>query len=274
MRLLEDGSPLFEALIKLYDSNRMAGRLALDSPLQFCVQEEYIEGITMILSTSRDSVNVVGRRSGTTVLVLASLHGRTDIIRLLLNNEADVNLHGRIYGSPLRIAMFNNHIKALQLLLEHGAADNVEKWGRVLKEASGDGKYEMVRILLGCAVNFNTKDERHIGAALCTAASRNYSDIVKLLLEDGAGLDLEDWGMALKIGSKDGSLESVRLLLGRGVDIGEAEEHYRAAVEEAFKHLKENVLNLLLEFYPTGRDMVRDLNSRRGWPVEEEVILE
>ena len=58
---------------------------------------------------------------GTTPLYGASLLGFNKIVKILLVNGANPNHNiGNIYGTPLMIAIANEHVEVVELLLSHG----------------------------------------------------------------------------------------------------------------------------------------------------------
>jgi ankyrin repeat protein len=68
--------------------------------------------------------------AGDTALMHAALLGHTDIVKLLLNRGADVNLVGRYGNTPLTLAARDGHAEILQLLLDRGAnVHHVNKMG-------------------------------------------------------------------------------------------------------------------------------------------------
>jgi hypothetical protein len=61
---------------------------------------------------------------GAPLLSLAALQGRTEVVNLLIDRGADVNVVARDGGSPLHAAAFLGHEKAVETLVEHGANVN------------------------------------------------------------------------------------------------------------------------------------------------------
>ncbi|KAJ6574287.1 ankyrin repeat-containing domain protein [Mycena capillaripes] len=98
-------------------------------------------------------------------LQAASAQGYKDIVQLLIENSADVNVEGGEYGSALQAASANRHKDIVQLLIENGADMNVE-----------GGEY---------------------GSALQAASANRHKDIVRLLIENGADVNVLDNTMAV-----------------------------------------------------------------------------
>ncbi|MBK9258334.1 MAG: ankyrin repeat domain-containing protein [Polyangiaceae bacterium] len=99
-------------------------------------------------------------------------------------------------GDPLLIAVFNNHIEAVRLLLAAGADSNVcdDEGDSPLRICAEKGYLEMARLLLLCGATKTI----HAGAgptgmnALGFAATRLHVDMVRLLLAHGADPLIED----------------------------------------------------------------------------------
>jgi hypothetical protein len=56
-------------------------------------------------------------------LQVASGRGQTKTVQLLLNNGANVNAQGGVYGNALQAASRRGHTETVQLLLEKGAVE-------------------------------------------------------------------------------------------------------------------------------------------------------
>jgi len=118
-------------------------------------------------------------------------------------------------------------VELIALLLDHGADVSLEGWlGKPLVMACQEGFVDAARLLLdrGAAVNgFSTGGWTPAEAAAC----RNHVDVLELLLERGASLDLvprpefghTHCGPPFAIACIFGRVEAATLLLERGSDI-------------------------------------------------------
>lgn len=119
-----------------------------------------------------------------TSLLLASCWGHSDIVRILLDAGADPNIGNSI---PLICASSEGHSDIVYMLLYGGADTNVrDRAGTTaLHEAAGYGHTSIVRFLLDSGAKINARNGIS-RTALHEAAENGRYDIVNLLLERGA----------------------------------------------------------------------------------------
>jgi ankyrin repeat protein len=127
-----------------------------------------------------------------TPLQAASSDGHHQIVQLLLDSEADVNVPGRDYGTALQAASHGGHDQIVQRLVKHGADVNAQgdkehakrsssqefgnfkRNGKALQAASAEGWYKTVQLLLNSGADINTQTKDYETAL--QAASREGHD--------------------------------------------------------------------------------------------------
>jgi ankyrin repeat protein len=102
--------------------------------------------------------NLVSRwfRSSPTPLGCAVERGSVEIVKLLIDAEADVNAITRGSTTPLLIAVYKGNFDIVKLLLEHGAGVNktvVPESANALQQAAYYGHEKIVKILLEYGAN-------------------------------------------------------------------------------------------------------------------------
>lgn len=109
-------------------------------------RSDEIEGLIM----SGANVNYAASDNRVTPLILASQNGNTDIVRILLNHNANVNATKKTGTTALMWAAINNHGEVLDLLLDYGAkVDQADIDGNTaLIFAAHKGHTEIVKNLL------------------------------------------------------------------------------------------------------------------------------
>ncbi|KAL5592674.1 hypothetical protein FOBRF1_013700 [Fusarium oxysporum] len=122
-------------------------------------------------------------------LVLSAEEGHKEMVKLLLDNGADVNAQGGgLYGTALQGASTEGHEPIMKLLLDKGADVNaqVEEHGTALQGASAGGHEPIVKLLLDNGADVNAHGGGLYGTALQAAAVEGHEQIVKLLFDNGA----------------------------------------------------------------------------------------
>ena len=128
---------------------------------------------------------------GYTALMHASLNGQKECVKLLLEQNSDVNIkvsikHNRGFTALMHASRYN-HNECVKMLLEHNADVNVKnsEGFTALIWASTNGHTGCVKLLLEHNANVNAKNS--VGnTALINASSRGHKDCEILLLRYNA----------------------------------------------------------------------------------------
>jgi hypothetical protein len=122
----------------------------------------------------------------------ASRYGHAEVVYLLLQRNADVNIRSTkdYKRTPLHFASANGRAKVVSLLLEHGADINAQSTthSTPLKFASGNGHLEVVRLLLAHGADVHIRDIDG-DSPFQMATQSGHVAIGQLLLEHGAERD-------------------------------------------------------------------------------------
>lgn len=204
-------------------------------------------------------------------LMKAARKGHTEVVKTLLENGANINAQDEDGETALIVAAQNGHTETVKILLENGADVNIiatyasyyrnlstadlrakdYDGNTALAKAAHRGAVEIVKMLLDAGAKVNIKDE--FGTPLTQAAENDHIEIVKILLENGATVDL----MALV---KVKNEEILELLVSKIEKVDARNEQGNTALKLAVKHYNATVAKLLLE---NGADV----NTRNdlGW---------
>jgi ankyrin repeat protein len=123
-----------------------------------------------------------------TPLIEAAANGHMEVVKLLIENGADVNLKGEAWYGPLHAAAAKGHLEVVKILLENGADVNIFHHNKPLHNAAMNGHIEVARILLAHGADINAKGTDE-AAPLHTAVSNNQLEMVKWLLSKGANVN-------------------------------------------------------------------------------------
>ncbi|XP_073228584.1 ankyrin repeat domain-containing protein 16-like [Porites lutea] len=143
------------------------------------------------------NVALTHNRLGSTALHFAagSSHNSGEILRCLIENGADVNGVNKVKHTPLMIAAKRGHINALTLLIKHGAdVDLQDSDGyKALHHAvyGSDVSSEILSCLIGIGADVNARTNNGV-TPLMIAAEKGHINAVTSLVKCGANVDLQD----------------------------------------------------------------------------------
>ncbi|KAK3629305.1 hypothetical protein LTR56_013036 [Elasticomyces elasticus] len=133
--------------------------------------------------------NVSKTKHDTAKNALSNLNGHAEMVKLLLDQGADVNAQGGDYGNTLQAASAEGHVEIVKLLLDTGKVDVDAKdneYGRTPLGWAAEGGHEaVVKLLLDTDkvdVESGDSDDR---TPLSWAAGNGHEAVVKRLLDTG-----------------------------------------------------------------------------------------
>ncbi len=134
------------------------------------------------------TIDHFGDHSGETALMVATKHGRTEMVKSLLEAGANPDIYNDIDGTAVVYAAEHGHTEGVRLLLERELTiDAKDSDGMTaLMFATLRGDIEMVKLILEMEPDVNLREEGRWGScslALEMATRGGHTDIVKLLLE-------------------------------------------------------------------------------------------
>ncbi|KAI9655367.1 MAG: hypothetical protein M1821_005514 [Bathelium mastoideum] len=148
-----------------------------------------------ILRLLEQRVNIEERhgKSGRTALAVAAHCGNEEIVSLLLQRDAQVNVLDSSDMTPLHLAASRDHYNIVQLLLEHHAnVDAIGPKGKTaLRLAADNGHQDVVELLLQDRARVTSRDSDH-STALHAAAQIGDDVIARLLIAHGADPEAKD----------------------------------------------------------------------------------
>ena len=111
---------------------------------------------------------------------------------LLKTNPSCFNTTNKEGYSPLTLACYRNNLQVVKLLIQNGADVNVNStMGTPLMAAVVKGNFEIVKILLKNKAQVNQPDNNGTIPIMYAAMFKNY-DICKLLIKQDANPDTKD----------------------------------------------------------------------------------
>jgi len=150
--------------------------------------------MVQLLLDKRAEVNLQGNEYYTALNYAAHGSGSLEIVQKLIKAGADPNIKTQYGDNALTLAIDAENFHLVEPLLKAGADPNVESHNGfiALIQASAKGNVEAVKLLLeyGADVNKQTKNKRD--NALILAADNNHLDVIKVLLEAGADPNIKN----------------------------------------------------------------------------------
>ena len=216
--------------------------------LQCAARYGNLELVQLLLSLGAE-VNIPKGEHGS-ALRAAVLGGHEKVVDVLLQHGADVNLFSSQHGYSsrnsrpiLQLALESPSVAILKSLIAAGADLNAEFIDKppLLITACGLGDVAIVRLFLEKKININSngmksfhQDVSKAASALHMACSEGHEDIVRVLLEHGAKVQLEVESIdvqkfysqtPLQIAAHAGHLSIVQLLINAGATIDHFNSH-------------------------------------------------
>ncbi|NWY57319.1 ASB3 protein, partial [Chionis minor] len=189
---------------------------------------------------------------GMCALHLSACHGSLESVRVLLEAGADPSEVTTEATTALFLAVENEHMDIVKLLLQYGA--NVEgphSWSgwNSLHQASFQGCTEIMKILMEKGASKECEDDFGI-TPLFVAAQYGELESLRLLVSHGANVNCQakDRATPLLIAAQEGHTECVELLLSNGADpnLYCNEDNWQLPIHAAAEMGYKKILELLI----------------------------
>jgi ankyrin repeat protein len=202
----------------------------------------------LVKTANVENINKIDRL-GRSTLWQAAWRGGTDMVALLLENGADINVKNKHGISALCAAVKNKHKMAAFVLLEKGALID---------------ENEVIQFLLSIHFEVTIEYKVYHLAGIQWAANRGNAEVVRRLLEKGANARASDDSgrTVLHWAAKGGNIEVVRQLLEHRADAMASDKDGQTVLHLAARGGNAEVIRQLLEHGANAR-----ASNNSGWTV-------
>ncbi|KAM7386074.1 hypothetical protein PAMA_008950 [Pampus argenteus] len=171
--------------------------------------------------------------------------GHSDAVALLLDHGAQVDAQSHDGLTALGFAAAAGHVDVVTMLSQHRAkVGHVDSSGRcVLVHAAQQGHLEVLRFLLkradwsctSCCGQRGASRSQAVQQALIAAASMGHAEVVELLLNHGADVNVVDQQgrTALMTAASEGHMTTTQLLLDHGASLDQTDREGLTALSWA-----------------------------------------
>ncbi|CAC5402039.1 unnamed protein product [Mytilus coruscus] len=243
-------------------------------PLHYAVDKNYVECVSLLLSKGAE-VNITDE-TGLTPLLLSACRGYFKAMQVLLDNDAIVNYCGadrkdvpnyiREIGyltyDPLNMAIENNHVQCVRLLLERGALSNKKYYMGYEINLVPINHVTCLELLLKHGANPNLFS-RYGMTPLVKACKENMVNSVCLLLRFGADVNLQcrscyKWNTPLNTAIEYNATCVVKILLQSGANVSKETGCKYSPLHEAVLIDSPYICRLVLSYGAQVNDLSDD----------------
>ena len=246
MMCLHRHTRLFQHLLRLDSSLCQESSADGWSTFNIAIDMGQMELVTYMLDHGAD-VNFIAL--GSAPIHRVALSGNTEVMRLLIDRHADVNIQDSNGMTPLHIAARSGGMQAVQLLLASKAQLDMLNREREtsLHQAASQGHIEVVALLKEYGSNYRIRDLD--GAVpLSKAIERGQESVVRFLLKHMNQEDLQNPDNAfLHAAVRVKNPAIVVLLLDSGIDLEILDKHGRTAFSYTSSDCDKSIYEAFLE---------------------------
>ncbi|WKY07621.1 hypothetical protein Q1695_007241 [Nippostrongylus brasiliensis] len=240
------------------------------TPLSLAASGGYVEIVNMLLNAGAEINSRTGSKLGISPLMLAAMNGHKEATRVLLEQGSDINAQIETNrNTALTLACFQGRTEVVGLLLQYNA--NVEHRAKTgltpLMEAANGGYVEVGELLLDACADPNTAPvPSSRDTALTIAADKGHERFVDMLVHRGAHIDARNKKgcTALWLACHGGHLETVQTLVKHGADVDVQDNRKMSPLMVAFRKGHVKVVQHMVQHvrqFPGDQELYRYLTT-------------
>jgi ankyrin repeat protein len=180
--------------------------------LQSAAWEGELDFVKWLVEEKKVDVDAMITSDGATALHKAAEYGNAEVVKTLLDAEADVDVQDSYGYTPLIYATLNGHTEIVKMLVDVKADVDVQDscGNTALIHATINDSIETVKMLLDAKPNVDMQNKKGDTALIWAVWSgRIDMQVIKMLVDAKANIDIEDkdgfsaWKYALRSGRSD-----------------------------------------------------------------------
>lgn len=248
--LSQNSAKIMQMIIDKVDKKLINDSLEGKTPLIIAVGNSYIDTAKILIENGAN-INAVDIE-GWSALSYAVNNGDIESAKLLLENKAKIKDELLI---AIKSPIVESRINIMKLLIDNKANINYtdENGFNPLNIAIESGDMELTKFLITNGANVNSLMQDGV-SLIGYAIAQNNMDLLQILIENGANVNYtngDSWAdTPLKTASRLGLDNVVRILLTRNADINAVDMNGNTALHTAALNSQLSVVKLLLEKNP------------------------
>ncbi|RFU77494.1 hypothetical protein TARUN_4708 [Trichoderma arundinaceum] len=218
----------------------------IKAPLYFALHQGHAKAVEVLIDNGSEYLGKEGE-----YLQIAIMAGYEDIISMLIEKGADIEVMLGGWQTPLTLAADEGREAIVKLLLQKGAdiEGGCSRFGSPLLQAALMGHRKIVELLLEWGANIDARRDFNGMTPLWGAVEQGHGPVIQLLLEKGAKSDATvlDSDKLLLLAARRNHMASIALLLEKAPNIHATEFGGSTPLARAAQHDSMIAIALLVE---------------------------
>ncbi|XP_052088611.1 ankyrin-3-like [Mytilus californianus] len=220
------------------------------SPLSISCSNGSTEILRLLLALNAD-IDTSEQQYGTSGLFIACLNGHTEIVKILSDNNVDVNKCNKTGTTPLFMACQMGFTEIVQILIEQNIdIDKCREDGTsALFIACERGYVEIVKLLLDKNADINNYRSIDSQTVLYKSVIKGHVEIVELLVNKKADINtcLNDNTSLVLAACQHGCEKIIKILIDHQVDINKCNDAHISPLYLSCQNGFENIVKILID---------------------------